>query len=109
MSGLTALDYKRAIDSQSACNLSGLVHSLAEVMPRITEVTNGTEERNNHPIVRLYVAQMAYLSGGTDNHEDYARAFSFCNEQSFKENLQDAMREAIDANPERHPASDKEV
>ena len=43
-------------------------------------------------------------------------AAKFLKRQGFRgwgkwveEDLQDAMREAIDANPERHPASDKEV
>lgn len=79
MSGPTQRDYQMALDSQSACNLSGLVHSLAEVMPRIWETASGTAEVNRHPIVRLYVHQMAFLANvDTDGYQGYSAASDAC-------------------------------
>jgi hypothetical protein len=71
---LTSKDYEFAMFSQDACNLSGLVHSLHEVIDRIWEEARaqgkGTEFVNNHPIVRLYVEQMQHLCR-TPYHEAY--------------------------------------
>lgn len=66
MSGLTLRDWEDAEHSQAACNLSGLAHSLTDVLGRIRQERhiNGTEGVNKHPIVRLYVEQMLYLCGG---------------------------------------------
>lgn len=72
---LTFVDYDRAMCSQDACNLSGLVHALSEVMPRISaearERGEGTEYVNNHPIVRLYVEQLQHLCR-TEYHKAYS-------------------------------------
>jgi len=66
MPKLTRNDWQNAYYSQSAVNLSGLVHSLTEVLPRIWEeaqaVQGGTAYVNEHPIVRLYTAQMCWLA-----------------------------------------------
>jgi hypothetical protein len=71
---LTFVDYDRAMCSQDACNLSGLVHSLSGVMDRIWAEARGqgkgTEYVNNHPIVRLYVEQLQHLCR-TPYHEAY--------------------------------------
>jgi len=67
MPDLTPADYQKAIDSQSACNLSALAHALSEVMPRIwtsvSRAKGGTDDVNTHPIVVLYVVQLAHLAG----------------------------------------------
>lgn len=62
--GLTKRDWQNAIDVQDACNLSGVVHSLADVMPRIRQEPDctGTDYVNSHPIVVLYVSKLASLS-----------------------------------------------
>jgi hypothetical protein len=64
---LTADDYQRAIDTQGACNASGLCHSLSAAMSRVFDEAQardkGTDWYNGHPIVFLYVAQIASLSG----------------------------------------------
>ena len=64
---LTERDYEDAMHSQSACNLSGIVHSLSRVMPKIWieagEKGEGTDYVNQHPIVRLYAEQIMHLSG----------------------------------------------
>jgi len=59
--------YKDALFSQSACNLSGLIHSLHRIVTLIwTEARAndlGTDYVNQHPICRLYAEQIAFLTG----------------------------------------------
>jgi hypothetical protein len=65
---LTRRDYCNAIDSQNACNLSGIVRTFAEVTDRIwaeaRSCKQGTEYVNRHPISRLYAEQILFLAGG---------------------------------------------
>lgn len=79
---LSANDYDNAILSQSACNLSGLVHSFARVMPKICnearEKGKGTEWINLHPICRLYAEQISHLTYRTDWND----AHNFCERHS---------------------------
>ena len=75
---LTKRDYEQALFSQSACNASGLIHSLSELMPRIREEVSGTDQVNNHPIMRLYVEQLNHLCGSTS----YFEADKLCRERS---------------------------
>ena len=71
---LSVRDYNDAMLSQSACNLSGLVHSLSAVIDKIWVearlLGEGTEYVNNHPIVRLYVEQLQSLCR-TPYHDAY--------------------------------------
>ena len=71
---LAKADYERALMSQSACNASGLVHSLAEVMSKLCKEGLSTDDRNQHPIVVLYVTQLAYLSGANERYADAWKA-----------------------------------
>jgi len=76
MTALTKTDWQRAIDVQDACNLSGVVHSLAEVLPRIREDNPGTAHVNRHPIVVLYVSKLSSLSGAQFNEmEAFSQAY----------------------------------
>ena len=52
-----------ALNVQDACNLSGVVHGFARAMSDLAEHTSGTDERNSHPIVILWVDKLAHLSG----------------------------------------------
>ena len=74
---LTSNDYSKALDSQSACNLSGIVFEFARVMKKICNEAarddHGTEWKNNHPICRLYAEQIAHLTCGCDWNEAYNR------------------------------------
>ena len=54
---------REAIQVQDACNLSGVAHSFAKAMSDLGEHTNGTDERNRHPIVRVYLDKMCDLTG----------------------------------------------
>jgi hypothetical protein len=76
-------EYGNALLSQSACNLSGLVHSLSQAMELIweeaTEHGQGTDYVNSHPIVRLYVEQLSFLC-----RADYSASYQTCLEKSKK-------------------------
>ena len=76
-------EYEMALLSQSACNLSGLVHHLSKAMELIwqeaKEQEQGTDYVNSHPIVRLYLEQMNFLC-----RADYSRSFQACLERSKK-------------------------
>jgi hypothetical protein len=58
--------WQHALDSQSACNLSGLAHFLVRLLDELrANNISGTDALNAHPLVRLVVAQMAHLAYGT--------------------------------------------
>lgn len=66
--GLAAGDYKRALDVQDACNLSGVVNSFSSVLSKIWEECRkvdgrGTKWVNEHPISILYSSKISSLSG----------------------------------------------
>ena len=58
--------WEQGLHSQSACNLSGLAHFLVRVLEELrANGVNSTDDLNTHPLVRLVVAQMAFLAYGT--------------------------------------------
>lgn len=82
---LTKRDYEQALQSQNACNLSGIVRSLAEVTNRIWDEVRanggGTDEVNQHPICRMYAEQIAFLSGASfSDSTSYIQADMACRE-----------------------------
>lgn len=72
--------YQNAMDSQSACNLSGIVKQLARDIDVIWEEARsqglGTDYVNQHPVVRLYVEQMVYLNKAGSIDESGAVPYS---------------------------------
>jgi hypothetical protein len=57
-----------ALDAQNAVNLSGVLHSLNEILatvlwPEARKLGRGTEFVNNHPIVTLFLHKLASLNG----------------------------------------------
>jgi hypothetical protein len=74
---LTQRDWQDAIQVQDACNLSGVVHSLAEVMTRVWDDVHthhgGTHAVNTHPLVVLYLDKLWDLAGRPD-FSDYQQA-----------------------------------
>ena len=53
-----------AIDVQSACNGSGVAHSLARVFVALRECgVDNAGDRNSHDAVKLFVAKLADLAG----------------------------------------------
>ena len=81
---LTPKDYADAILVQDACNLSGVVHSLAELLPRIREEPDctGTDFVNQHPIVVMYVNKLSSLSGA-ENGLAFSTAYDECKKRSL--------------------------
>jgi hypothetical protein len=81
---LTVDDYKNAIDACSACNVSGLIRSLNDMIERIWNCDKkygiGTYFVNHHPIIQLYAYQIAYLSHGREPIEwaGFSDAYKFC-------------------------------
>ena len=57
---------RTALAVQNASNLSGVVHSWAQVQSVLSAEANrtgyGTDWRNRHPINQLFVVQIAHLS-----------------------------------------------
>jgi hypothetical protein len=84
--GLAAGDYKRALDVQDACNLSGVVSSFSSVMSKIWEEARKVEGRgtkwvNEHPIAILYSSKIASLSG-SDMSARFARSLDMADRWS---------------------------
>ena len=54
-----------ALDIQSACNLSGVARSFAEVMMNLRRLPEcqGTAWANSHPVALLYIGKMADMAG----------------------------------------------
>lgn len=52
-----------ALDVQNACNLCGVAQSFARAMVDLGKYTNGTTERNRHPIAILWADKIANLTG----------------------------------------------
>lgn len=81
---LTAEDYKKAIDVQDGCNLSGIAQSLAEVIKRIE---GGTDFKNTHPIVQMYVYKMYTLAFPTCNlPEGFSEPYLVCKDVADNHN-----------------------
>lgn len=87
--------YRKAILSQSACNVSGLVHDLANLMDEIwkeeKEVGGGTEFVNTHPVVRLFAEQISFLAVKENNYRDYSEAYKICQEKSDEKENEDGL------------------
>lgn len=70
-------DYEDALMVQSACNLSGVVHSFSEILSRLVkeaqEHGKGTDWVNTHPICVLFAKQIKHLASG-----DYFKAHKVC-------------------------------
>lgn len=87
--GLDSQDYKMAVFSQEACNLSGIVHQFSRVINKIWkeahEKGKGTDWVNNHEICRLYAEQIAHLT----RKRGWDEAIKTCEERAAGE---DALR-----------------
>ena len=65
---------EEALAVQDACNGSGVVHSLYLLFLDLADHTNGTDERNKHPLVRLYLNKLLSPSGGDATIQDWEYA-----------------------------------
>lgn len=82
--GLCTDDYTHALNSQNACNVSGLIFSLNEIQQRINHTSYqhgyGTDWRNHHPIVKMFIHQISFLCGNGESIEtkEYSACVEFC-------------------------------
>lgn len=71
---------REAIEAQSACNLSGVVHAMSRTVTRLWELAHagkhGTDWVNQHPIMVLYADKLADLAGRDMNK--FSRAYDLC-------------------------------
>lgn len=86
MASLTKNDWQNALYTEGACNSSGLINSLAEVLPRVRAdvyaLGGGTDEVNAHPIVQMYIIQIYWLAmHGKDEWEVINECKKLINEQ----------------------------
>lgn len=65
---------QEAINVQDACNLCGVAQAFARAMVDLGEHTSGTDERNNHPIARVWADKIAHLAGTQLNEPAIVRA-----------------------------------
>ena len=83
---------KNALDCQTACNLSGVVHSFSRDISRLriilTELIRSdidrfsTDELNQHPICVLYAEKINDLTAGCNAGPDgrFVAAYEWCQE-----------------------------
>lgn len=82
--------YQNALDIQGACNLGAIVRQFGRDICAVQEETRGnpnfTEAVAKHPIVRLYLEQLAFLAGlslrETDLCTTYFLAYETCLERT---------------------------
>lgn len=76
-----------ALDAQSACNLSGIVHSFSKIAtdvlwPIARAEGKGTDFVNGHPISVLFADKIAALAGvqgiTTESMAAYSAAYTAC-------------------------------
>jgi len=74
-----------ALASQTACNLSGVVHSMSQAATLLWKEAlangEGTTWVNNHPIMVLFATQVAHLTRVTaiaSEACDYSRCYREC-------------------------------
>ncbi len=72
--------WQQAIDVQDASNLSGVVHSFAEILSAMVQTGQPTTERNLHPVCVMFASKIASLTALTD--ERFSDAYAACRRQS---------------------------
>ena len=76
-------EYQLALNSQGACNLSGVVKDWARVLDLIWEEAranrDGTDFVNEHPICVLFAEQVGYLARASAN---YFQASEACRQRA---------------------------
>lgn len=84
-------DYREALLSQSACNLSGIVTSFSRILKKVWDESRrygqGTDWVNKHPICRLYAEQIIHLTDvpqGFMIDGSYSVAYDFCEQEALK-------------------------
>lgn len=66
---------EEALQIQDACNGAAIAHSLYLLFLDLADHINGTDERNKHPLVRLYLNKLLDLAGGDATIADWNYAY----------------------------------
>ncbi|MGW8177778.1 MAG: hypothetical protein ACWGQW_03175 [bacterium] len=83
--------YRDAMAVQDASNLSGVVHSMSrlltvEIWPEVRANGGGTDQVNHHPVVKMFVAQLLWLSyNQTVDTDQYHEAYQTCHHKEVEE------------------------
>lgn len=73
-----------ALDVQTACNLSGVARSFAEIMAQLRAAGLDTRAANTHPIARLFAEQIWHLTGAGSG-DSYSQAYAACEQLAERE------------------------
>ena len=98
-----------AIQVQDACNLSGVVHSMAEAMESVCGMANrlgkGTTWKNRHPVIVLFAAKVAHLAGLSDSSlcDTYERSHQLCEAYAHDDCAPEIGRLAIEEEAHDQP------
>lgn len=65
-----------ALAVQDACNLCGVAQSFARAMRDLGDHTKGTDERNQHPITRVWLDKLNQLAGIQEYTAEMTKAYS---------------------------------
>lgn len=69
---------REAIGVQDASNLSGVVHSFSRAITDLREHGYDSATLNNHPITRLWVSKLAYLSDMQGDEPNFRASYDWC-------------------------------
>jgi hypothetical protein len=75
---LSPSDYQDALFSQYAANLAGLARSFAEMVVKVRAEYGDWGTAARHPILALYMTQMAHLTGMVLDDTRYLAASNYC-------------------------------
>lgn len=69
---------------QSACNPVGITRSLNLALIELDKMGFGTDAISKHPITRMYLTQLSFLSGMNNDDYSYSEDYKKCEEWSGK-------------------------
>jgi hypothetical protein len=69
---------------QSACNPVGITRSLNLALIELSKMGLGTDAISKHPITRMYLTQLSFLSGMMNDDYSYFEDYEKCEEWSGK-------------------------
>lgn len=97
---------QEALDIQDACNLSGVVHAFARLLPdlraRLEEMgEGGTDKVNQHPVSVMFSSKIASLTG-SENNFAFRAAYDWVDMEAFRAQLKAErfIHEKIAVSPE---------
>lgn len=83
--------YDSALAVQGACNLGAVVRSFGRDIIEVQKEGHSTDGVAKHPVVRLYLEQLAFLAGltlsETENATTYTAAYDICERKARRESV----------------------